>query len=162
MKTGPTDTPEPAVPDWLDSLLPNCERCHLETRLPAGTIIHRFGSPSRGIFFVKEGTIEISLPGQDGAANTIFQVGPGGAVGLISALFGGPNATNAVVLAPVVGYYVPLALLQEWLQKDPANYLPVAQMLSEWNENAVRILRNGRLQSRSATSRRRDAAHTGP
>jgi CRP-like cAMP-binding protein len=151
---GPTVPSNVANTDWLEALLPEGAARHLETHLPAGTIIHRFGSPSRGIFFVKAGTIEISLPSPDGGANTIFLVGPGGAVGLTSALFDHPSETNATVLIPVTGYYIPVSIVREWLARDPALYLPLAQMLSEWNESAVRVLRNGRMQPSTASERR--------
>ena len=146
MDLGPTVEQEPATEYLLESLIPRNEQQHLLTRLPAGTVIHRFGSTSRGIVFVKEGTIEISLPRGDGMAKTIFHIGPGGAVGLTAALSRKVNEFDAVVVEPVVGYFVPVETLREWLASDRSHYVPIARLLSEWNEKAMIILRIGRTR----------------
>jgi CRP-like cAMP-binding protein len=138
-----------AAHDWaateslLDSLLPASEQQRHLIRLPAGTIIHRYGSTCRGILFVKEGTIEVSLPGKDGDENTVFQVGPGGAVGLTAAIARGQHEFTAHVVDPVVGYFIPVDMLREWLVANPANYVLVAQMLSDWNDKIFSIRRSG-------------------
>jgi CRP-like cAMP-binding protein len=115
-------------------------------------VIHRFGSPSRGIFFVKEGTIEVSLPAKDGHASSIFTIGPGGAVGLTAALSGEAHEFDATAVEPVVGVFVPAEMLREWLVADPSRYLGIAQVLSDWNERAIVALR----ARRSSRQRRAD------
>ena len=153
MSLGPTVTHDPAGEGLLDSLLPSSEQERHLTRLPTGTVIHRFGSPSRGIFFVKEGTIEISLPAKDGRAKSIFSVGQGGAVGLTAALSGAAHEFDATVIEPVVGVFVPAELLRDWLVADPSRYFGVARVLSDWNEKAIVALRARRCQgSRRAGS----------
>jgi CRP-like cAMP-binding protein len=148
MNLGPTVTHDPAAEGLLESLLPSSDQERHLTRLPAGTVIHRFGSPSRGIFFVKEGTIEVSLPAKDGSARSIFSVGKGGAVGLTAALSGGAHEFDATVLEPVIGVFVPAELLRDWLVADPSRYFGVARVLSEWNERAIVALRTRRCQGR--------------
>jgi len=141
MKLGPTATQCPAAESVLESLLPKSEQDHHLTRVPAGTVIHRLGSPSRGIFFVKEGTIEVSLPAKDGRPSSIFCVGPGGAVGLTAALSGESHEFDATVLEPVTGIFIPADTLRQWLVADPSRYFQIAQVLSDWNERAIVALR---------------------
>ena len=146
MTPGPTVTHDPAAKALLDSLLPVSEQDNHLTRLPAGTVIHRFGSPSRGIFFVKEGTIEVSLPAKSGQKATIFQIEQGGAVGLTAALSRDTHEFDATVIEPVVGVFVAADRLREWLGADPSRYLGVVRVLSEWNEKAMQALRNRRCK----------------
>jgi CRP-like cAMP-binding protein len=144
MNSGPTVTQNPETDSLLASLLPAREQQHHLTRLPAGTIIHRYGSTCRGIFFVKEGTIEISWPVDNGHEPIRFEIGPGGAVGLTAAIGGGDHEFTATVKQPVSGYFIAADELRRWLVKDPANYLPLAKLLSDWNERIFSILRKGR------------------
>lgn len=153
MKLGPTVTQDPAAESLLESLLPRSEQESHLTWLPAGTVIHRLGSPSRGIFFVKEGTIEVSLPARDGRPRSILCVGPGGAVGLTAALSGQSHEFDATVLEPVVGVFVPAEILRQWLVADPSRYFGIAQVLSDWNERAIVALRARRAKKQ----RRADA-----
>ena len=146
MSLGPTVTHVPAAESLLESLLPSSAQERHLTRLPAGTVIHRFGSPSRGIFFVKEGTIEVSLPAKDGHASSIFTIGTGGAVGLTAALSGEAHEFNATAVEPVVGVFVPADTLREWLIADPSSYFGIARVLSEWNERAIVELRTRRCK----------------
>lgn len=146
MDLGPTVTHDPAAESLLEALLPRSEQERHLTRLPAGTVIHRFGSPSRGIFFVKEGTIEVSLPAKDGRARSIFKIGQGGAVGLTAALSGQTHEFDATVVEPVIGVFVPADTLRDWLVADPSRYFGIARVLSEWNEKAILALRAKRCQ----------------
>jgi CRP-like cAMP-binding protein len=146
MSLGPTVPHDPAAEGLLESLLPSSDEERHLTRLPAGTVIHRFGSPSRGIFFVKEGTIEVSLPAKNGHAKSIFTVGQGGAVGLTAALSRGAHEFDATVIEPVVGVFVPAEMLREWLVADPSRYFGVARVLSDWNEKAIVALRTRRCK----------------
>ena len=146
MKLGPTVTHDPAAESVLESLLPKSEQAYHLTRLPAGTVIHRLGSPSRGIFFVKEGAIEVSLPAKDGRPRSIFSIGPGGAVGLTAALSGQAHEFDATVMEPVIGICVPAEMLRNWLVADPSRYFVIAQVLSDWNQRAIVALRKRRAK----------------
>lgn len=78
-------------------------------------------------------------------------------MGLTAAVGGGDHEFTASVQQPVSGYFISADELRAWLIKDPGNYLPLAKLLSDWNERMYTILRNGRLGQRRRARGARDS-----
>jgi CRP/FNR family cyclic AMP-dependent transcriptional regulator len=67
---------------------------------PKNNILFYEGDPGRALFLVVRGEVKISLNNEEGREVVVAIVGPGGIVGLVSMLDGGPQPANASTVTP--------------------------------------------------------------
>jgi CRP-like cAMP-binding protein len=117
-----TAAPEP--PGLLRGL-PAGERAALltgaiVTRFKPGDILFQQGDTAGGIYFIREGRVEISLQLPGGEAAVLGTVAAGDAVGELAALDGGPRTATVRALEPTVADYLPRDILEPSLAAAPS------------------------------------------
>jgi hypothetical protein len=105
--------------------LPVAERAALLTgaivcRFNAGEVIFKQGDASGGIYFIREGRMEISLQFPDGSSRTLGTAGPGETVGELAALDGGPRTATVRAVEATVADYLPRDILEPSLAAAPS------------------------------------------
>lgn len=109
-----------------------------QRRIPAKTALLTQDARGEGIFFLLSGTVKIYRERADGTAIVLNMVGPGEAIGEISALDGGGHTAHAVTLEPT---------LVLWIGAD--EFVACMSSIPQLSQNVVRLLTH-RLRLSSA------------
>jgi phosphoribosyl 1,2-cyclic phosphodiesterase len=105
--------------------LPVAERAALLTgaivcRFRPGEVIFKQGDASGGIYFIREGRMEISLQFPDGNSRILGTAGAGETVGELAALDGGPRTATVRAVEATVADYLPRDILEPSLAAAPS------------------------------------------
>ena len=88
-------------------------------RFKPGEVIFSEGDPAGGMYFIREGRVEVSLRLADGRTQVIGIIGAGDTVGELAALDGGPRTATARALEATVADYLPRDVLEPSLAAAP-------------------------------------------
>jgi CRP-like cAMP-binding protein len=88
-------------------------------RFRQGDVIFNEGDPAGGLYFVREGRVEISMRLPDGRTHVLGIASVGDSVGELAALDGGPRTATARVMEPTIADYLPRDLLEPSLAAAP-------------------------------------------
>ena len=119
-----TTTPPPGPRSLLRGL-PVGQRAALMTgavvcRFKRGEVIFNEGDPAGGMYFIREGRIEMSMKMADGTSHVLGAAGVGDTVGELAALDGGPRTATARVTEPTVADYLPRDIVEPSLAAAPS------------------------------------------
>jgi hypothetical protein len=89
-------------------------------RFKPGEIIFNEGDPAGGIYFIREGVVEISMRLPDGRTRALGTAKAGDAVGELAALDGGPRTATVRVVEPTTADYLPRDILEPSLAAAPS------------------------------------------
>jgi len=115
-----------------------------ERHFPAGAEIFHEGAPGGGVFFVKDGLVEISgLVG--GHTRRVFsRLGPGEIFGEMAVIEDQPRSAAATALEPTAVYFIPRRDMISLLERSPALAFGLLQQIShrlrEFNQFHLREL----------------------
>ncbi len=107
--------------------------------LMMGTVTSRFlkdevifseGDPAGGLYFIREGRVEMSMRLPDGRAQVLGIAGPGDTVGELAALDGGPRTATARVTEATVADYLPRDILEPSLAAAPSAAYRLMQLMA--------------------------------
>jgi len=115
--------------------LPVSQRAALMTgavasRFKPGDIIFHEGDPAGGMYFIREGSVEISIKLPDGRAQVLGLAGIGDTVGELAALDGGPRTATARVLEATVADYLPRDMIEPSLAAAPSAAYRLMRMMA--------------------------------
>ncbi len=115
----------------------------LERRFEAGQEIFREGAPGDGVYFVKDGLVEISAG--SGTTRRVFsRLGPGEIFGEMSLIEHRPRSATATAAAAAEVYFLPRGELLPFIQRSPGLAFALLQQIShrlrELNQLHVREL----------------------
>jgi phosphoribosyl 1,2-cyclic phosphodiesterase len=104
--------------------LPVSQRAALMTgavvsRFRAGDILFQEGDSPGGMYFIREGRVEMTIKLPDGRAHVLGVAGVGDTVGELAALDGGPRTATARAIAPTVADYLPRDIVEASLAAAP-------------------------------------------
>jgi phosphoribosyl 1,2-cyclic phosphodiesterase len=88
-------------------------------RFKPGEIIFHEGDPAGGLYFIREGKVEVSINLGDGRSKVLSVIGVGDTVGELAALDGGPRTATARVVDATVADYLPRDILEPSLAAAP-------------------------------------------
>jgi ribonuclease BN (tRNA processing enzyme) len=88
-------------------------------RFRQGDVIFNEGDPAGGLYFIRQGRVEISMRLPDGRPHVLGVASVGDTVGELAALDGGPRTATARVVAPTVADYLPRDVLEPSLAAAP-------------------------------------------
>jgi len=113
-----------------------------ERQVAAGGEIFREGDPGDGVFFVKDGLVEISSLVGAGARRVFSQLGPGEIFGEMAVIEHRPRSATATALAVTEVYFLPRGEMLSFIQRSPAvafNLLQhISHRLREFNQVYLR------------------------
>jgi ribonuclease BN (tRNA processing enzyme)/CheY-like chemotaxis protein len=89
-------------------------------RFKRGDVIFNEGDPAGGMYFVREGRIEMSMKTADGKSRVLGVATVGDTVGELAALDGGPRTATARVTEPTVADYLPRDIVEPSLAAAPS------------------------------------------
>ena len=89
-------------------------------RFKRGDVIFKEGDPAGGMYFVREGRIEMSMKTSDGTSRVLGVATVGDTVGELAALDGGPRTATARVTEPTVADYLPRDIVEPSLAAAPS------------------------------------------
>ena len=92
--------------------------CRMRGYEKGETIFHE-GDPAGGMYFIREGRVEMSMKRPDGGAHVLGVATVGDTVGELAALDGGPRTATARVLEPTVADYLPRDIIEPSLAAAP-------------------------------------------
>ena len=115
----------------------------LERRFEAGQEIFREGAPGDGVYFVKDGLVEISA-GTSTTRRVFSRLGPGEIFGEMSLIEHRPRSATAAAAAASEVYFLPRGELLPFIQRSPGMAFALLQQIShrlrELNQLHVREL----------------------
>ena len=113
-----------------------------ERKFPAGQEIFQAGAPGDGVYFVKDGLVEISA-GQ-GDRRVFSRLGPGEIFGEMSIIERRPRSATAAAAADTEVYFLPRGEMLSFIEHSPSLAFALLQQIShrlrEFNELHVREL----------------------
>ena len=115
--------------------LPVSQRAALMTgavasRFKPGDVIFHEGDPAGGMYFIREGRVEISIKLPDGRAQVLGVATVGDTVGKLAALDGGPRTATARVLEPTLADYLPRDIIEPSLAAAPSAAFRLMRMMA--------------------------------
>ena len=88
-------------------------------RFRQGDVIFKEGDLAGGMYFIREGRVEMSMQLPDGRTHVLGAASVGDTVGELAALDGGPRTATARVVEPTVADYLPRDILEPSLAAAP-------------------------------------------
>jgi len=89
------------------------------SRFKAGDVLFEEGDAAGGMYFIREGRVEMSIRMPDGHAHVLGVAAVGDTVGELAALDGGPRTATARALAATVADYLPRDIVESSLAAAP-------------------------------------------
>jgi CRP-like cAMP-binding protein len=113
----------PSSKGWLRGL-PSRERTvflegSLHCRFRPGEVLFREGDPAGGVYFIRTGTVRLSVRLPDGRHRMLADAGSGHTVGELAALDGGGRTATATAVEPTTADYVPQDMFEASLAAAP-------------------------------------------
>lgn len=100
------------------------------------------GAPGDGVYFVKDGAVEISVG--KGARHVVSRLGPGEIFGEMAVIELRPRSANAAAAGPTTVYFLPRGEMLSFIQHSPALAFALLQQIShrlrEFNQLHLREL----------------------
>src|SRR5215471_21328215 len=91
-----------------------------EKPFEAGAEIFKAADPGDGVYVVKTGLVEISLPVGEAARHVFSKVGPGDFFGEMAVLEGKPRSASAVALENTTVFFIPREAILGLVENSPA------------------------------------------
>ena len=110
--------------------LPVIRRIARERRFAAGEVIFREAEPGDGVYFVKDGLVEIASVVSTGSRRIFSQLGPGEIFGEMAVLEDRPRSATAMALKASEVYFLPRNEMLSLIQRSPALALNLLQEVS--------------------------------
>jgi len=101
-----------------------------EQHLRAGTTLWREGDPGDGLYFIREGTVEIRLPGEGSGGRVVAELGVGAVFGEMAVLEEKPRSATATARTEVKVWFVPRAAVLGAIRRCPELALRLLRELS--------------------------------
>ena len=115
-----------------------------ERHFAAGSEIFRAGAPGDGVYFVKDGRVEISGPVGGEKRRVLCQFGPGEIFGEMAVIEELPRSATAMALAETQVYFIPRGPMRSLIERSPALAFSLLQLIShrlrEFNQLHLREL----------------------
>lgn len=112
-----------------------------ELRLPAGRVLHRQGESAGGLVIVLDGQVQLTVAIGDGQEMTLAVVDPGGIVGIVSTVDGGPHTATATTVSECRVALVGRRDLHDLMTHDAAvSSLLVHQLAGHLRQADARLL----------------------
>lgn len=99
-------------------------------RFPAGTNLFLDGDTPRGVFFIREGTVELSVANRAGRTRQVCGACAGDVLGLSSSITGRPLDSRADVVEDATVQFVPREIFLETIRSNPRVHLEIVKILS--------------------------------
>jgi phosphoribosyl 1,2-cyclic phosphodiesterase/CRP-like cAMP-binding protein len=99
-------------------------------RFKRGDVIFKEGDPAGGMYFIREGRVEMSLETPNGP-HVLGSATIGDTVGELAALDGGPRTATARVVEPTVADYLPRDMLEPSLAAAPSAAFRLMRLMAE-------------------------------
>jgi phosphoribosyl 1,2-cyclic phosphodiesterase/CheY-like chemotaxis protein len=100
------------------------------SRFKTGEVIFHEGDPAGGLYFIREGRVEISIKTPDGRSKVLGIAATGDTVGELAALDGGPRTATARVIEPTVADYLPRDIIEPSLAAAPGAAYRLMRMMA--------------------------------
>ena len=100
-------------------------------RRARGAVLFHEGDAPRGVYIIHSGAVDLVFASRNGVSKPLQTAGEGQIVGLSSLISGRDHDATAIVRAPSELGYVEGRRLMEVLERDPATWLGVLQLLSQ-------------------------------
>ncbi len=97
----------------------------------AGKLLFQYGQPTRGVYMVEKGHVDLLLSTDNGAKQLFERVGPGSLLALSEAVSGGPHKLTAVVANEAEISFVGRQELLQFMRQNPACCMHLVRLLSE-------------------------------
>ncbi len=97
----------------------------------AGELLFHYGEPTRGLYMVEKGKVNLLLSSENGAEQLFETVGPGALLGLSEAISGGTHKLTAVAANQVEVAFIPRQQMLNCLRQNPACCMQLVRLLSE-------------------------------
>ena len=121
-------------------------------QVAAGCEIFREGDPGDGVYFVKDGLVEISSLVNAGARRVFSQLGPGEIFGEMAVIEHRPRSATATALNDTDVYFIPRGEMLSFIQRSPALAFSLLQQIShrlrEFNQHSSPRSHPGRTPGR--------------
>jgi signal transduction histidine kinase len=101
-----------------------------ERRLATGTEIFREGDPGDGVYFVKDGLVEISSIVGGGQRHVFSQLGPGEIFGEMAVIEHRPRSATATAVNESEVYFIPRGEMLSLIQRSPSLAFGLLQQIS--------------------------------
>jgi signal transduction histidine kinase len=101
-----------------------------EQHLRAGTTLWREGDAGDGLYFIREGTVEIRLPGEGSGGRVVAELGVGAVFGEMAVLEEKPRSATATARTEVKVWFVPRAAVLGAIRRCPELALRLLRELS--------------------------------
>jgi signal transduction histidine kinase len=115
-----------------------------ERQFAAGSEIFREGAPGDGVYFVKEGLVEISGLVAGNTRRGFSQLGPGEIFGEMAVIEQLPRSASATALPATSVYFIPRGEMFALIERSPALAFSLLQLIShrlrEFNQRHLREL----------------------
>jgi signal transduction histidine kinase len=115
-----------------------------ERHFPAGSEIFQECAPGNGVYFVKDGLVEISGLVGGGHRRVFSRLGPGEIFGEMAVIEDRPRSATATALQPTAVYFIPRGDMLPFIERSPALAFGLLQQIShrlrEFNQLHLREL----------------------
>ena len=101
-----------------------------ERQFPAAREIFREGAPGDGVYFVKDGLVEISSIAESSVRRVFSQLGPGEIFGEMAVIEHRPRSATATAVKDTAVYFIPRAEMLSLIERSPALALNLLQQIS--------------------------------
>lgn len=110
----------------LEALLREGAQCVYEP----GEVLFRQGDQPRGVYYIHEGMLRLSVTGHDGVDVIVGFAGPGDTVGEMSALDGQPRSATGHVLRRLDARYITRDVFRKALERSPETSSRLLRLLA--------------------------------
>lgn len=101
-----------------------------ELQFASQSEIFREGDPGNGVYFVKDGLVEISGVITENRRRTFSQLGPGEIFGEMAVIEHRPRSATAIALKDTTVYFIPRGEMLSFIERSPALALALLQQIS--------------------------------
>ena len=146
-KSGPTGAARSLAKIDLFAALSVAQREGIEARCrwreyPKGASIIDRESPETDVYFVVAGSVRVVIHSESGREVAFDEMGPGGCVGELAAIDGGPRSASVMTLEPCVCSIVSRTGLREHLAEEPEFALDLVAQVIRRARAATETARN--------------------
>ena len=137
--------------------LPVSQRAALMTgavvsRFKTGDVLFHEGDAPGGMYFIREGRVEMSIKLPDGHAHVLGAASVGDTVGELAALDGGPRTATARATAPTVADYLPRDIVEASLAAAPGAAYRLMRLMASRLRQTDRYIGELTVAARSSSS----------
>ncbi len=130
----------PAFETWPDDAIRALNQAVSVVECPAGEVLYLAGDIAKGVFLLRQGEVELLMPGPNGQQLVSHRVRAGGTIGLGPVVAGRAYEFTARASRKVTALFVPRAAFMEILAEFPRATISVSHALSSEVAMAYRRL----------------------